>query len=203
MHAHLGRKLEPMRWCVPTAAAAAAAAVQTSIPLTRMPRPVVMLSSDVDDGDEQQPGASTNWDAAWRRQVLEGLPAAEGADSREESEEVQQAKAAVWRAEANVLSARVQQQQARDEVARAKAELERLERDKTKLPYEFEEIDELYRRIFEQPPARALQMGVGGLALALSLHAWSEGGAQGVVGCAFMPVVCVMNAGLDVLDGVS
>ena len=148
-----------------------------------------------------------NWDAAWRRQVLEGLPAAKGADSRDESEEVQQAKAAVWRAEANVLSARVQQQQARDEVERAKAELESLEREreeKQRLPYEFEEIDELYRRIFEQPPstARALQLGVGGFALALSLHAWSEGGAQGVVGCAFMPVVCTINAALDVMDGV-
>jgi hypothetical protein len=117
--------------------------------------------------------------------------------------EMQEAKAALWQAELNVLSARTTQAAAREDVALAKAELEEIagDRERRKLPYDFEEINEMQRLISKPGSvAQALQVAAGSLAFVLLVRAGAQGGAEGVAGCALMPVVCTMSAALDVLD---
>ena len=58
------------------------------------------------------------------------------------------------------------------------------------------------QRLISKPSSisRALLVAAGSLAFALLVHAGAEGGTEGVAGCALMPIVCTMNAALDVLD---
>ena len=154
---------------------------------------------DGEDGEGGE-GGTPEWDAAWRRWQQEGLVDETATDG---NNEMQQAKAALWQAELNVLSARTLQAAARNDVAFAKAELEEIadRRERLKLPYEFEEINEMQRLISKQGSiAQALQVAAGSLAFVLLARAGAQRGAEGVAGCVLMPVVCTMNAALDVLD---
>ena len=114
---------------------------------------------------------------------------------------LQRAKAEKWQAE---LSARTMQKSARQDMTRVQTELDELQRkDERALPYEFEEIEEIYR-IISQPgfTAKALRTAAVLLLLVLLVRAWSMRGPEGVAGCALMPIVCTMEATLDVMDTV-
>ena len=155
------------------------------------------------EGGEGDAPRSQEWDSAWRRWQQEGLSGDESAIVADIPPGVQEAKAALWQAELNVLSARTTQAAAREDVALAKAELEEIagDRERRKLPYDFEEINEMQRLISKPGSvAQALQVAAGSLAFVLLVRAGAQGGAEGVAGCALMPVVCTMNAALDVLD---
>ena len=149
------------------------------------------------EGGEGDATRSQEWDSAWRRWQQEGLSGDERAIVDDIPPGVQEAKAALWQAELNVLSARTTQAAAREDVARAKAELEELAgaRERLKLPYDFEEINEI-QRLINKPGsvAQALSVAAASLALVLLVRAGAQGGAEGVAGCALMPVVCIMNA---------
>ena len=163
------------------------------------PRMMCGAGEDGEDGEGGEDG-TPEWDAAWRRWQQEGLVDETATDG---NNEMQQAKAALWQAELNVLSARTLQAAARNDVAFAKAELEEIadRRERLKLPYEFEEINEMQRLISKQGSiAQALQVAAGSLAFVLLARAGAQRGAEGVAGCVLMPVVCTMNAALDVLD---
>ena len=133
-----------------------------------------------------------DWDQAWRRFQLEGM---EGGDGEGEgTTELQDAMADLISAEAAVRVARIDQQKAAEERERLLQELGDTaeEQRRRKLPYTFEELDEVYRLAQANPSVLYLllaRLAVGLTLVALLLKGRVEG-AEGVAGCLLMPFAC-------------
>ena len=159
-------------------------------------RRVVLCSADAPGGDECP--SNTDWDRAWQRWQLEGDggPRGEGANA------VADALSQLASAEANVRAAREEADSAADEKARLQAELDgirRLSPEKRlsrRLPYEYEEIDALYKLIADDETfvrRLAVRACLAILVLSLLLR-WRTQGFESVAGCVVMPLVCVASS---------
>ena len=114
------------------------------------------------------------------------------------SEEVialQDAMADLLSAEAAVRSAQDDWVEAAKEKAKLEIELEGLRARKGRLPYTFEEIEEVYRML--QSDERLVWVLLARAALALALVSlllrWRTEGAGSVAGCLLMPLACAMG----------
>lgn len=168
-------------------------ALQRSTP-RRSRQTIICSSSQESDAD----GSPTDWDREWRRYSLEGL------DEQQQSESAPMADALadLLSAEAVREAARLDVEAAAAEKQRLQEELAELQRQKSQLPWQFEELDELQARIFNSDDdALPLKLGLraAGLLLLVSLLLrWRTGGLEELVGCLAMPVVCAAN---DLMHG--
>ena len=139
----------------------------------------------------------TDWDRAWQRWTLEGqLPPVEPTDDvAEQSPTMGDALGKVIAAEAAVRSAREAQASAAAEKAKLEAELRSVQRAREGLPYEFEEIEELYRLLWgdEDFAKRFGARAAVALLVTWLLLRWRSQGLESVAGCVLMPLACAAN----------
>ena len=143
------------------------------------------------EGEEEE--GENDWDSAWVRFQLESVDGAEeGSTELLGATELQDAMADLISAEAAVRVARIDQQKASDEREKLLAELGDSAEAKKRLPYSFEELDEVYRLAQDNPSVLYLllaRLALGVTIVALLLRGRVEG-AEGVAGCLLMPIAC-------------
>ena len=141
--------------------------------------------------NDEEPESQADWDRAWQRWQMENGDRENDAAPLDSST-VGDAMAELLSAEAAIRSAQEEVSAARQEKARLEAELAALQQQR-RLPYAFEEIDELYRLI-EKMDGQATWVLVGRAALvactASLLLRWRNEGFASVVGCVLLPLAC-------------
>ena len=135
------------------------------------------------DGSDTEDG----WDDAWRKFQLENE-----ARVKKETNDIQNAMADLRSAEANIRATQQDWGDAAQEKEKLEIELDRVRRQQQGLPWEFEELDELYKLI-QSDENFVLRLGaraaVALVLVSLALR-WRADGLESVAGCLLMPLVC-------------